>query len=414
MAGPGIRYFEMAINLSLFFKITLLVPSACDIQPDSFSIIPYNPSPLTLSRELDKLTLKADYVIAQNLPPLFLRKLKKRGIKYIADLYDPLPIEILEYTKGAPSSEAEKTFSFIHRSFLTQLVFADHILYATERQRDYYLGLLSALKVLNPEQYREDTQTKKLMTALPFGLDNETVGPKDKNFYHERFPAIAPFDTVLLWGGGIWNWFDPLTVIKAVEKYSSINKSLKLVFLGTKHPNPKVKEMEMATKAVGYARDHNLIDHSVFFNFGWTPYAENKKYLAAADIGVTAHFLNLENDFSFRTRVLGYLWAELPIITTKGDFFADLVEKENLGIVVSEEDDKAYSLAIETLVSDQKRYENCRKNITNTSKRFKWSNLVQPLIEKIENGSIQLRPAGKGANTTTLLYYVAGINKKLR
>ncbi len=31
-------------------------------------------------------------------------------------------------------------------------------------------------------------------------------------------PGIGPDDKVILWGGGIYNWFDPLTLLRAVDK----------------------------------------------------------------------------------------------------------------------------------------------------------------------------------------------------
>jgi hypothetical protein len=39
--------------------------------------------------------------------------------------------------------------------------------------------------------------------------------------------------------------------------------------------------------------------------------------LREADIGVSLHREDVETRYSFRTRVLDYLWAGLPIITTE-------------------------------------------------------------------------------------------------
>ena len=64
------------------------------------------------------------------------------------------------------------------------------------------------------------------------------------------------------------------------------------------------------------------------------PYAERGRYLADADIGVSTHVLHVETAFSFRTRMLDYLWAGLPIVCTEGDEFAGIVEREGLGRVV--------------------------------------------------------------------------------
>ena len=53
-------------------------------------------------------------------------------------------------------------------------------------------------------------------------------------------PGIGPSDRLLLWGGGIWNWFDPLTVIRAVGRLAEGRSDVKLLFLGLKHPSSAV------------------------------------------------------------------------------------------------------------------------------------------------------------------------------
>ncbi len=49
------------------------------------------------------------------------------------------------------------------------------------------------------------------------------------------------------------------------------------------------------------------------------PYSAWGSYLLDADIAVSIHLDNLETRFSFRTRILDYLWARRPMILTGGD-----------------------------------------------------------------------------------------------
>ena len=132
-------------------------------------------------------------------------------------------------------------------------------------------------------------------------------------------PGIGADDKILLWPGGIWNWFDPLTVIRAVHELSRRRDDVRLYFLGVKHPNPEVPDMAMAAEAVALADELGLRDRVVFFNFGWVPYAERGRYLLDADVAVSAHFDDIETRFAFRTRLLDCLWAGLPVVTTRGD-----------------------------------------------------------------------------------------------
>jgi len=81
------------------------------------------------------------------------------------------------------------------------------------------------------------------------------------------------------------------------------------------------------------AEDLGLANCSVFFN-EWAPYEERENFLLEADLGLNIHRHNLETRFSFRTRMMDYIWAGLPIITTEGDPLSDLVKQNRLGMTI--------------------------------------------------------------------------------
>ena len=91
---------------------------------------------------------------------------------------------------------------------------------------------------------------------------------------------------------------------------------VRLFFMGLRHPNPLVDEMRMATRARGLADQLGLTGTHIFFNEGWVPYEQRGDYLLEADLGVSAHFDDLESRFAFRTRLLDCFWASLPVVTT--------------------------------------------------------------------------------------------------
>src|SRR5207237_1289819 len=138
------------------------------------------------------------------------------------------------------------------------------------------------------------------------------------------YPGIGEDDKVILWGGGIWEWFDPLTLIQAVDRIRQTRPEVKLFFMGVKHPNPLVPEMEMTARAIALARELGLEGSAIFFN-DWVPYEERGSYLLEADVGVSLHFDHLETRYSFRTRVLDYIWAGLPVVCTAGDAVGEMV-----------------------------------------------------------------------------------------
>ena len=193
---------------------------------------------------------------------------------------------------------------------------------------------------------------RTLIDVVPFGIDPEppTPGPAMRGVV----PGIGESDRILLWPGGIWNSFDPLTVIRAVKELSDQRAELRLFFLGVRHPSPVpgLPHAAMAEEAVALARELGLLDRVVFFNFGWVPYAERGRYLLEADIAVSAHFDDVETRFSFRTRLLDCLWAGLPVVTTRGDSLGDAVVAGGAGRSVEFEAVQAWVDVLETMLDD--------------------------------------------------------------
>jgi glycosyltransferase involved in cell wall biosynthesis len=412
MAGPGIRYLELGRHLAKKFDTTLFVPDGADIKERELKISAYDST--RSSKDLGLKIRGLDVIIAQSLRPPLIRKIKSLGIKYIADLYDPLTIEVLEYTKDDNQNLQQSTFEFNYYSLIISLLAADHVLCASEKQKDYYTGFLSGQKILNPSFYHKTPNLVKFISIAPFGLPDGKATPLDNKAFFSKFPGISKDDKIVYWGGGIWNWFDPLSVIIAIEKLSKNRKDIKLFFLGTKHPNQKIKTMKMASEALEYSRKHDLFNKCVFFNFDWTPYNERVNYLGLATIGISTHFDNIETRFSFRTRILDYLWAELPMILTRGDSMADLCEKNNLGVVVDFENPEEIKNAIEKIVDSETIAKKMSENIKRVKSEYRWQRVAETVGQIIsEDRWMERDLCPIKFATRTFDFYFAGLKKKL-
>src|SRR3989344_4644975 len=413
MAGPGIRYFNLAIALAKHFAVTLFVPDSCDLTNSNFKIKVYNSrhSSTSIARQLGS----PDYIIAQSLNPFLLRKVKQKKIRYIADLYDPQTIEILEQAKYDTKSQQNNLFDFIYYTQALQIFAADCILCSSEKQKDLYIGMMAGQRVINPNLYRQSPDFQKYIQLVPFGLSTDKPVAKNPDLVSNKFPQIKDADKIIFWGGGIWNWFDPLSAIKAVENISKKRPDVKLVFLGVTHPNPKIDKMKIVEEAVEYCHKRDLLDKFVFFNFGWTPYEERVDYLLRSSIGISTHLDNLETRFSFRTRILDYLWAELPIITTKGDSMADLVEIKNLGRVVDYRDISAIENSILDLLDDKDEVYKIKNNISLVKKEFEWDEIAKVIVKIIETNHFPKRHLSHFQFLKLSFgFYLASLKKKLR
>src|SRR5205814_6983755 len=153
------------------------------------------------------------------------------------------------------------------------------------------------------------------------------------------------------------------TLLRAVDRVRHRVPQVRLYFLGLEHPNPRVPTMRMAVQAQELAGELGLVDTHAFFNHGWVDYDDRQNYLLEADLGVSTHLDHLETAFSFRTRILDYLWAGLPIVATGGDALADLIETKALGVTVPANDVEALEEALFRVIDDEEFAALCRKNI---------------------------------------------------
>lgn len=374
MAGPAIRVWNFAKILSKYMNVILAIPNKADFPQMEFEIVRY-----TDDLSIVDLSSRADILLFGGSIFSQFKSLKIINKYFILDIYDPYNLATLEEYKEKPLNEQLAMNKFFVGILNEQMYYGDYFICASDRQRDYWLGMLSALNRINPVTYSADATFRKMIDVVPFGLP-ESKPVHENNVLKGVVKGIEKDDFVILWGGGIYNWFDTISLIKAMKIIWEKKKNIKLFFMGVKHPNPLVKELTLLNETVSMAKNLDVYENNVFFNFGWVKYNERQNYLMEADVGITTHPVHIETRFSFRTRALDYMWAGLPMISTEGDFFSDLIDKKTLGIVVKEKDPADIANAIIKLAEDKDFYIKCVNNISEIAKDYTWDKVCEPIL----------------------------------
>lgn len=387
MAGPGIRYSRFAAGLAATHDVTLLL---CQPPEEGFEIpgvrivacgphMPFDP------RVVGRLAREAEVVITEPIGLSTIAELGRSGARIIFDVYVPTYIEALSQQAGEAINLAAREQVYVrHRMQVSAaLSVGDGFLCASRRQRDLWMGALAALGRVDVASYIEDPSWDHVISVVPFGSDPEPPTRLEGRGLRGVIPGIEQDDELLLWAGGVWNWFDPLTVIRAVDAVVRRRPSVKLCFMGVGHPSPLFPQMRMTGEAIGLASSLGLTDRHVFFNHDWVPYAERGSLLADADIGVSAHFRSLETDYSYRTRLLDHFWAGLPTLTTEGGELSELVERERIGATVPERDVHAWAAAITDLLDDPAGRADMAERAREVASRYAWPKLVDDLAVAI-------------------------------
>jgi len=375
MAGPAIRVWSFAQVLSQYMEVILAVPNKVNLPEQNFKVVQF-----TDDNQLKKIIEQVDIILSGGMAFAKYRSIKDSGKYLIIDIYDPYNLATLAEYSTEPIKKRLEIHKSIHNIFNEQFYYGDFFICASERQRDFWLGMLAALNRVNPHSYNQDPTLKKMIDVVPFGLPAAKPG-HTRNVLRNKISGIGKNDFIIIWGGGIYNWFDPLTLVKAMAEIAKIRDDVKLFFMGVKHPNPEVRELQLVNDTVNLARKLDVYDKKIFFNFGWVDYNDRQNYLVESDAGIITHPEHIETRFSFRTRILDYLWAGLPVISTRGDYLSDLVERRGLGITVGDGDVKGIVNAIIRLADDKDFYNQCLKNIDEIAKKYTWEKICQPIID---------------------------------
>ncbi len=374
MAGPGMRYLEMALALNADLDITLAIPSETELQIPDIHIVCYDrekSSSLQILVEGSDVALISGYMV-EKYP--FLETTRTR---LAVDLYDPMVLENLHYYLHE-SMTVQEAFNQRAVSIMNRLVaLGDFFICGNERQRDFWLGVLTANGRVNPQTFQQDSNLKSLIDVVGVGFPSRQPVHR-QSIVRGKHPQVPEDSRIILWGGGIWNWLDPLSLVKAWPQVIAKYPKARLIFLGTRHPNPLVPAHEMAKKTISMAEEIGEKDRTILF-YEWIDYKDRESLLLEADVGVALHPVHIETRYSARTRILDYFWARLPVLVTEGDVTSEWVREFELGQVAPEADSAGIADALIKILDQPKTaYADAFASLSN---RFSWPIVVQPLLQ---------------------------------
>lgn len=381
MAGPGIRAWEISRVLGEFFQVCLMVPDYSGEWPEpNFEVSTYsekNPA------GLEDRAREADVLIVQGYILHKFSKLGQLNKIIIVDLYVPFVLEnIFNYMYKLKKPEMQYVFRNDLAVYEHQLKRGNLFLVANRDQFNLIAGGLLLLGRIDPEQASGENRQINSILEIPFGF-REAVIPQSRPVLKEKI-GFKKNDFLLLWGGVISNWFDPLTLIQAMGLMKNSHPVIKLLFLSTTHANPFLPEFDMARMAMDSARELGVANQTVFFNRSWIPYEERARYFGAADAGVSCHHIHIETRYSFRTRFLDYLNFDLPIVSTEGDYLSELLSQKGALVRVRENDALGLKDVIIRLFEDKPFYDRLCDAVKREKSRFTWHQVLQPLTERLK------------------------------
>lgn len=384
MAGVGIRYWELSRTIAAHHPVVLAIPNPTSLAHPGITIQTYDPE----GKVIGKLAAEADAVMVQGFILYQFPFLKELDKPFIVDVYTPIVLENLEVHTVRTMPQRKTVHERDLNVVLDQLRRGDFFVCANERQRDYWLGMLSALGRLNPYNYQIDKSFRQLIDVVPIGLPQEAP-QHSRQVLKGVVPGIAGDDRVILWGGGIWSWFDPQRLVEAMPEVVRAYPKARAVFWSSRHPNTESAAVMGTPRIYQWTlkrcKKLGLYQKSVFFHEQWVPYVERQNYLLEADVGVCLHQNIAETRLAFRTRLIDYIWTGLPMVVSAGDSLSETVDQYQLGKVVPCGDAGQIARALIEVLSLADPRESYRERFEAVRRQLTWKRAVEPLLRFLSN-----------------------------
>jgi glycosyltransferase involved in cell wall biosynthesis len=290
------------------------------------------------------------------------------GLPVAIDLYDPWLIENFVYAETLGLDPYRND----HATWVLQMSRGDFFLCSSEEQRTFYLGFLTALGRVNPERLEHDADLAGLIAAVPFGVPEEL--PPYRPVLPERplGPRGEKKGEKRLLFGGIYDWYDPGTLLSALPLLE--RRDWVLYFI--RNPNPGstpqalFQEVEARCRRAGWWETKvKAID--------WVPAERRYDLLRDVDVMVAPHLPSLETQLSLRTRFLDALAAGCPVVTSSGGAMSRLLAERDAGWVAPPGDAPALARCLdEALSRPAAKGEGARALVG----EFGWERVLEPLL----------------------------------
>lgn len=403
LVGTAVIYKKIAdILIRKGYKVSMVIPGETDIVDPDIKFCFYE------EENNKKLISSASLVVFGAYPPpqpLWFAYQKKKTI--MTYLWSVAPIGSLEFKDFASHNKQKELHNYITASFNLSLLLSDKIFCRDRQVHTLLWGSLTSLGRVNLDNYLQHKKLRNIIEEAPFGLDK--TSPKHKrDVYRGQYKKITQSDFLLMWNGGVWNWNDGQTLVKAMKRLQK--EKVKLIFQGFRHPDKEQKLSREAKKTLQIAKTSGLINKNIFFPDQWIPFHQRGNYLTECDVGVVSSPDIPEASLFLKTRVYDYLWGELPIILNECEAFAPIIEEKELGLVAKTGDARDWAGKIRQLKSNRTLRNKIIKNIRNYKKELTWNKTLKPVERYLDRPT---RLKDKYDNSNRLLQENISINKKI-
>lgn len=317
IAGAGQRLAEIAQVLSQRYTVRVITSSTSDVVDLGAA------ETVALGEEAERAITMADAVIFFDTPD--------RGRIEFAVAHRKLiisecraPIEHMSYPSVLACADPIGEHQRFLGTYRRLLQVAHHFLCRSQVERAALLSTLCAFGRTTPADIARSATLRHLITTVPVGFSRRGLEAAD---------AAEPVHMAdFLWTGGVWAFFEPLMLVQAMKILCDRGVDASAAFL---HVTATEDTRSTITKVVEAVADLELGDR-VHLHAKPLALSERDQYVKAAQAYVCIARPGAENETGTRLRLRDTWLHGIPTIIDPHGISADLVARENLGVVLRE------------------------------------------------------------------------------
>jgi glycosyltransferase involved in cell wall biosynthesis len=252
----------------------------------------------------------------------------------------------------------------------------DYFLCAHRAQELYYQGVLSAMGRINPLTYG-----RPMILTVPYGIYRDRPRADDRPVSR----LVGGAAKKVLWFGGIYPWFDARGLVDAVAGVNR-RRPVRLIIVGARNPfNTSPDLLAKYRELAEYVRRPEYQDLVVMQD--WVDFNRRADWYLDADLVVMVNRPGEENSLSWRTRLVDYTWAGVPIATNGGDPLGEALIAAGAAARLTSLEPGAMAQTISALLEDDGALRSLRENLGAFKRGLYWDVVTEPLTRAIESGT---------------------------
>lgn len=355
-----------------------------------------------LERSILRKIAPGDAVLVSGyLPGRILGDLIASNIPFHADYYCLTAPEILQFPPSNWVREFRQRRSRILR-YLVTLQRAERT-YVSNKLQTAFLGG-GFFPSFAPGTNAFIDSLPQRIVEFPMGV-SETPFPE---IVDNPYPATLQGRPILLWGGGIWSWFDVSTLLQAMKILADQGSNAALFFLGGKTLTGRVEHERPIQEALALSERLGLLDRSVFFNERRASVSELPGFLFHSVAGVMANPPSFESLASWRTRYLDLLWAGKPLIASGSDPLGLRMADSGAARLVEAGNPAAFADAMACLIANRDSQMSMGAASRRLGQTMSWSNVARPLLQAVADPAA-FRTIPQKPSPTWMIRYRLGV-----